>query len=100
VSAAYSSAGTATRDTYKKVTLDDIRAAIEALKAPDDPLNGATGLWVHSSDQAAIDAANKIREASGNRVNVSITPNGHAGFIYGFKDKSFLPCVVIKMNGA
>lgn len=91
---------TATNAKATPFTAEDILAAIEALKPPEDPLNGATTLWVHSSDTKAIKAARKIREASNGRVHVQETPNGHVGFIYGFNGASFLPCVMIKIEGS
>jgi len=90
---------TSTNATAQPFSAKDMLAAIEALKPPEDPLNGATTLWVHSTDNKAIEVAREIRKASGDQVHVQETPNGHRGFIYGFKGASFMPCVRIKLEG-
>jgi hypothetical protein len=86
-------------DTYATLTRDKMRSVLDAIgrESVDDPLNGATTLWVATGDDEAADAAEKLREASGDRLIVQSSPNGFPGRIYGF-NKTYLPCVVIKMK--
>lgn len=86
-------------DTYKQLTVEDVRRMVADLPPlPHDPLNGATVLWVKSGDNESIEAANKLREASGNRLRVTESPHAFPGRIHGFKGAAFLPCVVIKIE--
>jgi hypothetical protein len=85
-------------DTYKSLTVEDIRNAVAEFSVetvPEDPLNGATVLWCHPGDEASIDAA-KALLAVRKPLVLSLSPNAFAGRIYGFQGGSFLPCVVIK----
>lgn len=86
----------ATGDTYKRLTVEDVLNLVADLPPlPDDLLNGATVLWVKNGDREAIEMANQLREASGNRLRVTESPHAFPGRIHGFKGAAFLPCVVI-----